>query len=52
MAEVTVANLVNRFDWRVEANPLGDDKLDLLEAPGLDVCRKFPLIVFPSLNAT
>ncbi|KAJ0260149.1 hypothetical protein HA466_0063960 [Hirschfeldia incana] len=52
MAEVTLANLVNRFDWRVEPNPLGDDKLDLLEATGLDVCRKFPLIVLPSSNAT
>ena len=47
LAEVTVANLVGRFDWRVEAGPNGDQP-DLTEAFGLDVCRKFPLIAFPS----
>ncbi|CAD5319976.1 putative indoleacetaldoxime dehydratase [Arabidopsis thaliana] len=47
LAEVTVANLVGRFDWRVEAGPNGDQP-DLTEAIGIDVCRKFPLIAFPS----
>ncbi|CAL9235008.1 unnamed protein product [Arabidopsis halleri] len=47
LVEVTVANLVGRFDWRVEAGPNGDQP-DLAEAAGLDVCRKFPLIAFPS----
>ncbi|CAE6220749.1 unnamed protein product [Arabidopsis arenosa] len=49
MAEVTLANLVKRFDWRTNVKPLGDDKPDLAEATGVDVCRKFPLVVFPSL---
>ncbi|EFH39837.1 hypothetical protein ARALYDRAFT_330954 [Arabidopsis lyrata subsp. lyrata] len=40
MAEVTLANLVKQFDWRT--------KPDLAEATGVDVCRKFPLVVFPS----
>lgn len=48
LAELTVANLVNRFDWRVEVGPLGDNKPDLVEANGIDVCRKFPLIVYPT----
>ncbi|CAL9242000.1 unnamed protein product [Arabidopsis halleri] len=48
MAEVTLANLVKRFDWRTKVKPLGDDKPDLAEATGVDVCRKFPLVVFPS----
>ncbi|XP_006294021.2 indoleacetaldoxime dehydratase [Capsella rubella] len=47
LAEVTVANLVGRFDWKVEAGPNGDDS-DLAEAIGIDVCRKFPLIAFPT----
>ena len=47
LAEVTVANLVGRFDWRVEAGPNGDQH-DLTEAIGIDVCRKFSLIAFPS----
>ncbi|XP_010469800.1 PREDICTED: indoleacetaldoxime dehydratase-like [Camelina sativa] len=47
LAEVTVANVVGRFDWRVEAGPNGDES-DLAEAIGIDVCRKFPLIAFPS----
>ncbi|EOA14698.1 hypothetical protein CARUB_v10027973mg [Capsella rubella] len=48
MAEVTLANLVKRFDWRAEVEPLGDGKPDQTEATGVDVCRKFPLVVFPS----
>uniref|UniRef100_A0A1J3K0D3 Cytochrome P450 71A20 n=1 Tax=Noccaea caerulescens TaxID=107243 RepID=A0A1J3K0D3_NOCCA len=48
LAEVTLANLVKRFNWRVEVGPLGDGIPDLVEAIGIDVCRKFPLIVFPS----
>ncbi|XP_010510294.1 PREDICTED: cytochrome P450 71A12-like [Camelina sativa] len=47
LVEVTVANLVGRFDWRVEAGPNGDQP-DLTESVGLDICRKFPLIAFPS----
>ncbi|EOA28538.1 hypothetical protein CARUB_v10024755mg [Capsella rubella] len=47
LVEVTVANLVGRFDWRAEAGSNGDDS-DLAEAIGIDVCRKFPLIAFPS----
>ncbi|CAA7022976.1 unnamed protein product [Microthlaspi erraticum] len=48
LAEVTLVNLVKRFNWRVEVGPLGDGIPDLVEAVGIDVCRKFPLIVFPS----
>ncbi|KAH0915105.1 hypothetical protein HID58_029551 [Brassica napus] len=44
-----MANLVNRFDWRIEVGPLGDDKHDLDEASSIDVCRKFPLFALPSL---
>ncbi|KAJ4873752.1 hypothetical protein Rs2_44528 [Raphanus sativus] len=47
LAEVAVANLVGRFDWRVEVRPKGDQS-DIAEAVGIDVCRKFPLIAFPS----
>ncbi|KFK32910.1 hypothetical protein AALP_AA6G305000 [Arabis alpina] len=48
LVEVTLANLVKRFNWRVEIGPLGDGKPDLAEATGIEVSRKFPLIVFPS----
>ncbi|XP_009130004.1 cytochrome P450 71A14-like [Brassica rapa] len=48
LVEVTLANLVKRFDWRVEVGTMGDNKPDLAEAIGLDVCRKFPLVVCPS----
>ncbi|KAL0738211.1 hypothetical protein Bca4012_014421 [Brassica carinata] len=49
LIEVTLANLVNRFDWRVESRPLGDDdQYYLAETAGIEVCRKFPLIAFPS----
>ncbi|EOA26962.1 hypothetical protein CARUB_v10023058mg [Capsella rubella] len=47
LAEVTIANLVGRFDWRVEDGPNGVDS-DIAESVGLDICRKFPLIAFPS----
>ncbi|KAL9280547.1 Cytochrome P450 71A15 [Arabidopsis thaliana] len=47
LVEVTLANLVNRFNWRMDAR-LSGDEYDLAEATGIDVCRKFPLIVFPS----
>ena len=36
---LTVANLVNRFDWKIEVGPFGDDNHDLVEASGIDVCR-------------
>ncbi|CAE6194449.1 unnamed protein product [Arabidopsis arenosa] len=49
LSKLTLANLVKRFTWRLEVGPGGDDKPDLVEASGIDVCRKFPLIVFPSL---
>ncbi|CAA7023287.1 unnamed protein product [Microthlaspi erraticum] len=45
---VTLANLVKRFEWRVHVETMGDDKPDLAEAVGADVCRKFPLVVCPS----
>ena len=48
LVEVTVANLVKRFDWRVQVGPYGVDKLDLAEAAGIEACRKYPLIVFPT----
>ncbi|KAL0890039.1 hypothetical protein Bca101_014022 [Brassica carinata] len=48
LVEVTLANLVKRFDWRVPVGPHGIDKPDLAEAAGIEACRKFPLIVFPS----
>ncbi|CAN7115295.1 unnamed protein product [Brassica rapa subsp. narinosa] len=47
LAEVAVANLVGRFDWRAGFRPKGDQS-DIAEAVGSDVCRKFPLIAFPS----
>ncbi|ESQ56100.1 hypothetical protein EUTSA_v10024976mg [Eutrema salsugineum] len=47
LVEVALANLVKRFDLRFKLGPIGDDKPDLAEATGLDVCRKFPLIVSP-----
>lgn len=47
LVELTLANLVKRFNLRFEGGPKGDNKPDLLEATGLDVCRKFPLIVSP-----
>ncbi|EFH44463.1 hypothetical protein ARALYDRAFT_915264 [Arabidopsis lyrata subsp. lyrata] len=49
LSKLTLANLAKRFNWRLEVGPGGDDKPDLVEASGIDVCRKFPLIVFPSL---
>ncbi|KAL0762159.1 hypothetical protein Bca101_078310 [Brassica carinata] len=45
---VTLANLVKRFDWKVDVGAMGDDKPDVAEAIGIDVCRKYPLIVCPS----
>ncbi|KAH0851136.1 hypothetical protein HID58_094981 [Brassica napus] len=49
LVEVTVANLVKRFDWRVQVGPHGVDKLDLAEAAGIEACcNKYPLIVFPT----
>ncbi|CAL9231485.1 unnamed protein product [Arabidopsis halleri] len=47
LVEVTLANLVNRFNWRMDVRFSGDE-YDLAEATGIDVCSKFPLIVFPS----
>ncbi|KFK31263.1 hypothetical protein AALP_AA6G089700 [Arabis alpina] len=47
LAEGALANLVARFDWTGEVKPPGDQS-DLAEATGIDVCRKFPLIAFPS----
>ncbi|WZZ26487.1 hypothetical protein YC2023_009888 [Brassica napus] len=53
LIEVTLANLVNRFNWKVEIRPLGDDdQYYLAEATGIEVCRKFPLFVFPSLASS
>lgn len=52
MAKVILANLVKRFNYRVDVGPMGDDMPDLVEATGIDVCRKFPLIVFPSIVDT
>ncbi|KAL0659442.1 hypothetical protein Bca4012_080027 [Brassica carinata] len=48
LVEVTVANFAKRFDWRVQVGPHGVDKLDLAEAAGIEACRKYPLIVFPT----
>lgn len=49
LIEVAVANFVYRFNWRVENRPLGDDdEYYLAETTGIEVCRKFPLIAFPS----
>ncbi|KAL0874185.1 hypothetical protein Bca101_023890 [Brassica carinata] len=47
LVELTLANLVKRFNLRFEGGLKGDYKPDLFEATGLDVCRKFPLIVSP-----
>ncbi|KAL1222431.1 Cytochrome P450 71A27 [Cardamine amara subsp. amara] len=49
LSKLTLANLAKRFTYRVEVGPGGDDKPDLVEASGIDVCRKFPLVVFPSI---
>ncbi|KAJ0236666.1 hypothetical protein HA466_0253720 [Hirschfeldia incana] len=49
LIEVTLANLVNRFNWRVESRPLGDDdQYYLAETTGIEVCRRFHLFAFPS----
>ncbi|VVB01554.1 unnamed protein product [Arabis nemorensis] len=48
LAEGALANLVAQFDWTGEVKPPGDQS-DLVEATGIDVCRKFPLIAFPYL---
>ncbi|CAL9226172.1 unnamed protein product [Arabidopsis halleri] len=49
LIEVAVANFVYRFNWRVENRLLGDDdEYYLAETTGIEVCRKFPLIAFPS----
>ncbi|CAN8320527.1 unnamed protein product, partial [Cochlearia groenlandica] len=45
LAEVALANLVNKFNFKV--GPMGNDKPDLHEGTGLDVCRKFPLMAYP-----
>ncbi|CAN8275190.1 unnamed protein product [Cochlearia groenlandica] len=45
LVEVALANLVNKFNFKV--GPMGDDKPDLHEGTGLDVCRKFPLMAYP-----
>ncbi|RID59451.1 hypothetical protein BRARA_F02681 [Brassica rapa] len=39
---------MKRFDWKVDVGAMGDDKPDVAEANGIDVCRKYPLIVCPS----
>ncbi|CAA0395905.1 unnamed protein product [Arabidopsis thaliana] len=52
LSKLALANLVKRFNWRLKVGPVGDDKPDLAEASGIDVCRKFPLIVFPSIAHT
>ncbi|CAD5328511.1 unnamed protein product [Arabidopsis thaliana] len=52
LSKLALANLVKRFNWRLKVGPAGDDKPDLAEASGIDVCRKFPLIVFPSIAHT
>ncbi|CAA7020916.1 unnamed protein product [Microthlaspi erraticum] len=44
LAEVTLANLVNRFNWEFEARTAGDDdQYHLAEAFGIEVCRKTKL---------
>ncbi|CAH2078456.1 unnamed protein product [Thlaspi arvense] len=49
LVEVTLANLVNRFDWEFEVRTVGDDEqYHLAESTGMEVCRKFPLIALPS----
>ncbi|CAA7020918.1 unnamed protein product [Microthlaspi erraticum] len=48
LVEVTIANLVKRFDLRVEVEPHGDGKPDLAESAGIEASRRFPLIVFPT----
>ncbi|KAJ0263573.1 hypothetical protein HA466_0038960 [Hirschfeldia incana] len=48
LVEVTIANLVKRFDWIVQIGLHGVDMPDLAEAAGIEACRKYPLIVFPS----
>ena len=45
LVEVTLANLVKKFDWKVDVGAMGDDKPDVAEAIGIDVCRMDPLIV-------
>nr|QWK52293.1 cytochrome P450 71A16 [Isatis tinctoria] len=48
LVEVSLANLVKRFEWKVKVGPYGLDRPDLAEATGIEACRKFPLIVFPT----
>ncbi|WZZ01134.1 hypothetical protein YC2023_073462 [Brassica napus] len=45
LVEVTLANLVKRFDWKVDVGAMGDDKPDVAEANGIDVCRKCALLL-------
>ncbi|KFK36664.1 hypothetical protein AALP_AA4G153900 [Arabis alpina] len=49
LVEVTLTNLLNRFNWKVEVRKQGDDdQYHLAETIGLEVGRKFPLIASPS----
>lgn len=44
---VTLANILKRFNWRMDVeSQSGHD--DLVEATGLVIFRRFPLIAFPS----
>ncbi|KAH7528344.1 hypothetical protein FEM48_Zijuj05G0062700 [Ziziphus jujuba var. spinosa] len=46
--ELALANLVHRFDWGLPGGARRED-LDLSEANGMSIHRKFPLIALPAL---
>ncbi|XP_010547873.1 PREDICTED: cytochrome P450 71A14-like [Tarenaya hassleriana] len=45
IAQLVLANVVNRFNWRTVSKPEGD-QYDLAESRGLVVSRKFPLVAY------
>ena len=47
MIELTVAQLLHFFDWRVEGDP---SKLDMTETTGISISRQIPLLAFPTLR--
>lgn len=47
IVELTLAQLLHVFDWRVEGDP---SQLDMKEACGASMPRQVPLFCFPSLR--
>ncbi|XP_042012407.1 cytochrome P450 736A117-like [Salvia splendens] len=49
--EVVLANLVHKFEWKLPMGAKCED-LDVMEQPGVDIHRKNPLLVVPTLIGT